>query len=162
MPGTGWTRKTRRCERSGKITMNETLSLVPALLAGVLLGAIVFGGLWWTIRKGFTPTRPALWFLGSMLLRTSIALAGFYFMARDHGERLLGCLLGWVPARRVVWQGARAGGGPPGFPPGVCHGTTHRDTPHPGGERANLLASGGQPCTRSEEHTSELQSLRHL
>src|ERR1039458_7406986 len=94
MPGTGWTRKTRRCERSGKITMNETLSLVPALLAGVLLGAIFFGGLWWTIRKGFASTRPALWFLGSMLLRTSIALAGFYFMARDHGERpLLGPVL---------------------------------------------------------------------
>jgi F1F0 ATPase subunit 2 len=82
--------------------MSETLSLVPALLAGVLLGAIFFGGLWWTIRKGFASTRPALWFVGSMLLRTSIALAGFYFMARDHWERLLVCLLGFVMARLVV------------------------------------------------------------
>ena len=47
-----------------------------------LLGAIFFGGLWWTVRKGVASRRPALWFLGSLLLRTSIALAGFYVVAR--------------------------------------------------------------------------------
>ena len=61
--------------------MNETLTLALALAAGVLLGAIFFGGLWWTVRKGVSSQRPALWFLGSLLLRMSIALAGFYFVS---------------------------------------------------------------------------------
>ena len=82
--------------------MNETLSLVLALVTGVLLGAVFFGGLWWTVQKGVSSKRPALWFFGSLLLRTSIALAGFYFIARGHWERLLVCLLGFVMARLVV------------------------------------------------------------
>ena len=61
--------------------MNETLTLVLAWVAGVVLGAIFFGGLWWTVRKGVSSQRPALWFLGSLLLRMSIALAGFYFVS---------------------------------------------------------------------------------
>jgi F1F0 ATPase subunit 2 len=84
------------------MTINDTVSLVLALVTGVLLGAIFFGGLWWTVRRGFSSTQPALWFLGSLLLRTSIALAGFYFIARGHWERLLACLLGFVAARLIV------------------------------------------------------------
>ena len=88
--------------------MNETLSLVLALVTGVLLGAMFFGGLWWTVRKGVSSKRPALWFFGSLLLRTSIALAGFYFIARGHWERLLVCLLGFVMARLIVTRLTRA------------------------------------------------------
>ena len=82
--------------------MNEFLSLALALAAGVLLGAIFFGGLWWTVRKGVSSKQPALWFFGSLLLRMSIALAGFYFVSGGHWERLLLCLLGFVMARLVV------------------------------------------------------------
>jgi F1F0 ATPase subunit 2 len=90
--------------------MNETLSLVLALVTGVLLGVMFFGGLWWTIRKGLSSEQPALWFLGSLLLRTSIALAGFYLIARGHWERLLVCLLGFVTARlAVTWLTRLAG-----------------------------------------------------
>ena len=88
--------------------MNETLTLVLALVTGVLLGAMFFGGLWWTVRKGVSSKRPALWFFGSLLLRTSIALAGFYFVARGHWERLLVCLLGFVIARLIVTRLTRA------------------------------------------------------
>ena len=82
--------------------MNETLSLVPALVTGVLLGVMFFGGLWWTVRKGFSSKQPALWFFGSLLLRMSIALAGFYFVSGGHWDRLLACLLGFVIARFIV------------------------------------------------------------
>ena len=82
--------------------MNEFLSLALALAAGVLLGAIFFGGLWWTVRQGIRSRQPALWFLGSLLLRTGIVLAGFYFAADRHWERLLVCLLGFVMARLAV------------------------------------------------------------
>ena len=88
--------------------MNETLSLVLALVSGVLLGAIFFGGLWWTVRNGVSSKQPALSFLGSLLLRTGIALAGFYFIGRGHWERLLVCLLGFVMARLFVTRLTRA------------------------------------------------------
>ena len=88
--------------------MTDALRLVLALVTGLLLGAIFFGGLWWTVRKGFSSKQPALWFFGSLLLRTSIALAGFYFIARDHWESLLVCLLAFVMARVIVTRLTRA------------------------------------------------------
>ncbi len=88
--------------------MNETLTLVLVLVTGGLLGAMFFGGLWWTVRKGVSSKQPALWFLGSLLLRMSIALAGFYFVSGGHWERLLLCLLGFVMARLIVTRLIRA------------------------------------------------------
>ena len=82
--------------------MNETLGLALALVTGFLLGAIFFGGLWWTVRKGFSSRQPALWFFGSLLLRMSVALAGFYLVAGGHWQRLMLCLLGFVMARHIV------------------------------------------------------------
>ena len=82
--------------------MNDVFPLAMAGVAGLFLGAMFFGGLWWTVRKGMSSTRPALWFFGSLLLRMSLALAGFYFVGRGHWERLVACLLGFVTARLVV------------------------------------------------------------
>ena len=82
--------------------MIEALSLALALLAGAFLGGLFFGGLWWTVQKAVLSKYAALWFFGSQLLRTSIALAGFYFIGHDHWERLLVCLLGFVIARLIV------------------------------------------------------------
>lgn len=82
--------------------MDDAASLVLALATGVLLGVIFFGGLWWTIRKGLAPDHAALWFLASLLLRTSVVLAGFYLVAADSWRTLLACLVGFVTARLVV------------------------------------------------------------
>lgn len=82
--------------------MVELLSLAPALLAGLLLGAIYFGGLWWTVRQGLTAAQPALWFLSSLLLRTCIAVGGFFLVAGTAWQRWLTCLLGFIVARFVV------------------------------------------------------------
>jgi F1F0 ATPase subunit 2 len=82
--------------------MNEPLSLVLALITGVVLGAIFFGGLWWTVRKCVSARQPALWFFGGGLLRMTLVLAGFYFVAHGHWGRLLLCLLGFVMARVIV------------------------------------------------------------
>jgi F1F0 ATPase subunit 2 len=86
------------------MTMNEFLTLALALVAGVLLSAIFFGGLWWTVRKGVLSKQPAPWFLGSLLLRTGIILAGFYFVSGSHWDRLLACLLGFIIARFIVMR----------------------------------------------------------
>lgn len=85
-----------------RIIMNEWLILTLVLVAGLLLGAIFFGGLWWTVRKGMSSKRPGLLFLGSMLLRTGIVIAGFYVVADGDWQRLLACLFGFVIARFIV------------------------------------------------------------
>jgi F1F0 ATPase subunit 2 len=88
--------------------MIEVLLLALALPAGVLLGVIFFGGLWWTVRKGVSSEQPAFWFFGSLLLRMGIALAGFYFVSGGHWERLLLCLAGFVIARLLVTRLTRS------------------------------------------------------
>jgi len=82
--------------------MNDALSLVLALGAGGVIGAMFFGGLWWTVRKGLTSKKPSLWFFGSLVVRTIIALAGFYLVSGGQWKRLLACLLGFVIARIIV------------------------------------------------------------
>ena len=82
--------------------MNETLMLVVAWMGGGALGTIFFGCLWWTIRKGVASAQPAFWFLGSLLLRMSVVLAGFYFVGHGRWERLVACLLGFLLARFAV------------------------------------------------------------
>jgi F1F0 ATPase subunit 2 len=92
------------------MTMNEVLSLAGAMAAGVLLGAIFFGGLWLTVRKGVSSKQPALWFFGSLVVRMSAVLSGFYFVSDGHWERLLACLLGFIMARLVVMRLTQASG----------------------------------------------------
>jgi len=91
--------------------MNDGLNLILPWATGVLLGAIFFGGLWWTVRKGLSSRRPALWFLSSQLLRTSVTLTGFYLIAGGRWERLMACLVGFISARFVVARMTRSRGG---------------------------------------------------
>ena len=67
--------------------MTDPLGLVLALVTGISLGAMFFGGLWWTVQKGVSSKQPALWFLGSLLLRTWLTLDGFYFVAPPYCSR---------------------------------------------------------------------------
>ena len=82
--------------------MDKIVPLALALVAGGLLGAMFFGGLWWTVNKGLSSRQPALLFFGSLLLRTTLALAGFYIVSNSHWQRLLPCLLGFIVARHFI------------------------------------------------------------
>jgi F1F0 ATPase subunit 2 len=82
--------------------MHDATPLILAGPAGFLLGAIFFGGLWWTVGKGISSPRPALWFMGSLVVRTTIALAGFYAVSDGDWRRLPPCLLGFALARPVI------------------------------------------------------------
>jgi F1F0 ATPase subunit 2 len=101
--------------------MNEALSLAAGLLAGIVLGAFFFGGLWWTVRKGVLSQRPALWFFGSMLLRTSVVLLGFHFVSGGNWQRLLAALLGFVLARLIVMRLTHAAVKPNPFAQDASH-----------------------------------------
>ena len=82
--------------------MNDTVAIVFASLAGASMGALFFGGLWWTVQKGVASHNPALWFLGSLLLRTSLVLTGFCFISQGPWIRLAACLTGFGIARVFV------------------------------------------------------------
>jgi F1F0 ATPase subunit 2 len=92
--------------------MTEFWSLAPTLPAGLLLGAFFFGGLWWTVARGMASAWPALWFAGSLLVRMSLTMAGFFVVGREDWRRWLLCLAGFAIARLVVKPAPRPTGRP--------------------------------------------------
>jgi F1F0 ATPase subunit 2 len=90
------------------MTMTETLLLTWAWATGMILGTIFFWGLWWTVRRGLASRRPALWFLGSVIVRMSIVMGGFLLFVGPHWPRMLLCLAGFTMARfGVTWLTGR-------------------------------------------------------
>jgi F1F0 ATPase subunit 2 len=87
--------------------MSEAPQVILALVAGTGLGAVFFAGLWWTINRAVASQRPAAWFLGSLLVRTSIAVGGLYLVSRGDWRRLVGGLVGFILARHVVLRATR-------------------------------------------------------
>jgi F1F0 ATPase subunit 2 len=86
------------------MAMTSKLDLALAALSGVLLGVGFFGGLWWTVQRGILSAAPALWFLGSLLIRTAAVVGGFYLVSQGDWRRLLVCLLGFLLARFAVMR----------------------------------------------------------
>jgi F1F0 ATPase subunit 2 len=82
--------------------MTDMSSLTFALLVGVLLGAIFYGGLWWTVRSIVSSRRVSIWLIGSFLGRTIIAVGGFYIVSQGAWRSLLACLIGFFLARLCV------------------------------------------------------------
>ncbi|MBU4183551.1 MAG: ATP synthase subunit I [Gammaproteobacteria bacterium] len=78
-----------------------------ALLAGGVLGAVFFGGLWWTVRHATSSPTPARWFLGSLVLRTAFVLAGFYAVGAGQPALMGLCLLGFLLARAIVLRATK-------------------------------------------------------
>jgi F1F0 ATPase subunit 2 len=82
--------------------MSETFLLILAWMAGLMLGSVFFGGLWWTVRRGVVSKQPAMLFMCSFLLRMGITVSGFLLVGRGDWKRLVACLIGFVMARLVV------------------------------------------------------------
>ena len=82
--------------------MNEPLILAGSLLAGVLLGTFFFGGLWWTIQARSPSQWSGLLFSGSLLLRMTVAVTGFYLVSHGEWRKLVACLAGFLIARIAV------------------------------------------------------------
>ena len=87
--------------------MNDLLTIFWVFGVGMLLGILFFGGLWVTVKKALPSKRPALWFILSLLVRLSITLGGFYYIAIEDWRRLLLCLLGFMIARFTVMRYTR-------------------------------------------------------
>ena len=73
-----------------------------ALVAGICVGIMFFGGLWWTVQKAMVSRQPGLLFAGSLLVRTVLTLAAFYLIGGRSWQRLLVCLIGFMIGRILV------------------------------------------------------------
>jgi F1F0 ATPase subunit 2 len=82
--------------------MTELSPLLLALALGMILGTMFFASLWWTVARGTGSRHAAAWFLLSLLLRSSVAMLGFYLIGRGSWQKLAACLAGFVIARLIV------------------------------------------------------------
>lgn len=82
--------------------MSEILYMTLAFIAGLALGTLFFGGLWFTIKKAVTAKIPAIWFFGSFFLRVGVVMIGFYYISLIGWQSLIVSLLGFIVARVVV------------------------------------------------------------
>lgn len=76
--------------------------VIPGFFGGVLIGLLFFASLRWTIQRLYTTQRPALFMLTSFILRTAIALVGFYLVAGGSWQRLLLAAVGFLIGRVLV------------------------------------------------------------
>ncbi|HAC63621.1 MAG TPA: ATP synthase subunit I [Cyanothece sp. UBA12306] len=72
--------------------MINLLSLSLALLMGISLGLLYFGGLWLTVRQLPVTHNPLRLTLMSFLGRIALCLAGFYVLIVKTGDFALICL----------------------------------------------------------------------
>jgi F1F0 ATPase subunit 2 len=93
------------------------------VVVGLALGALFFGGLWFTVRRGVTSRLAPLWFFVSLLVRLAIALAVFSWIGREQPARLVGALLGFIIARFIVLRATRT---MPLVPPAAVTREAHR------------------------------------
>lgn len=76
--------------------------VLPSAVAGTVIGALFFGGLWLTVRRIPRSRHPALLVLASLLLRLALAGAGFYWVMDGSAVRLLSALAGFLAVRWVL------------------------------------------------------------
>jgi F1F0 ATPase subunit 2 len=83
--------------------VNELLALIASAIFGGLLGLVFFWGLWATVRRLNEARHPAIWMLGSLLLRFGFILAGFLLLTRYGGwEHLLIAAAGFTLPRIFI------------------------------------------------------------
>lgn len=87
--------------------MNEILLLLLIFCWGILLGLFFYGGLRWTVRKSVNSSRPTLLFLSSLVFRSVLTVAGFFYIAGLDWRREVACALGFIFVRVTIVRKAR-------------------------------------------------------
>jgi F1F0 ATPase subunit 2 len=82
--------------------MSDIMGLVLATVGGLIIGAIYFAGLWWTLRKSLGTDASIALLPLSLCIRVAICLGGFYLIGAGDPARFLACLLGFIAARFML------------------------------------------------------------
>ena len=70
--------------------------------AGLALGVLYFGGLWWTVRRLPRVRRPHVWTFGSFIIRATVTVAAFVWIANLEWRYAASCMAGFVLLRLVM------------------------------------------------------------
>jgi F1F0 ATPase subunit 2 len=72
------------------------------VLAGIGLGMLFYGGLWFTVRALPRSDHPVALAFASFSARTVVVLTGFVLVTAHHWQNAVLCLLGFVLARILL------------------------------------------------------------
>ena len=73
-----------------------------SFIVGIALGIAFYGGLWLTVRKAMSSSRPAIWFIASLLIRSALVISGLYWATGQQWQRLLVSLSGFILSRVLI------------------------------------------------------------
>ncbi|SER57243.1 F1/F0 ATPase, subunit 2 [Nitrosomonas sp. Nm51] len=80
--------------------MDDPLILIWMFTGGMILGAVYFSALWFTVRYIQNGRYPAFWLIASLILRMTVLLVAFYLILHyGHWGHLLAVLAGFVTLR---------------------------------------------------------------
>ncbi len=80
----------------------DTGRLAAALLGGCVLSLLMFGGLWWTLRRLPASRRPWLFALVSFWVRLIVVAIGFYLICAGDWRRAVASLVGFWMGRTLL------------------------------------------------------------
>lgn len=69
---------------------------------GVLLGLAFFGSLRWVVGRLITARRPAVWMVGSAVVRIAVMVAALLVIGQGRWERMVAVLAGFLVGRSVA------------------------------------------------------------
>jgi len=85
--------------------------LITALLFGICLGAVYFGGLWMTVKLLPAVQRLTLVIIVvSYLIRITLTMAGFYYILVIDWKQFVSCAIGFILVRQLIMRRVRSGG----------------------------------------------------
>ena len=76
--------------------------MVIAAGLGVLLGLAYFGSLRWVVGRLMAARRPAVWMLGSAVVRIAVMLAALLVIGQGRWERMVAVLAGFLVGRSIA------------------------------------------------------------
>ena len=126
-------------------------NLVLSFFVGLAMGALFFGGLWWTVQKMTASRNPQLISGISFLLRAAVVMAGFYLLVGQGMSGMIAALAGFIVARTYIAYrlGTGTGSGPAGPAP-------LRGSPGPGSRRG----AAGQRAKTGSATVSNISDAR--
>lgn len=85
--------------------------MITALLFGICLGAVYFGGLWMTVKLLPAVQRLTLVIIVvSYLIRITLTMAGFYYILVIDWKQFVSCAIGFILVRQLIMRRVRSGG----------------------------------------------------